>query len=231
MQSTGCQTPNPSVQLDDLQQNNQELRRKSNIVSEDRVCQRYKKGICPHGLKGNKLHDGKKCDYEHPKYCIKYCRHGNQKKLGCKKGANCNFFHPALCKNSVKNKVCTNIECKSIHLKGARRKESESSRLGPKTGARTSAEDKNTVPEHFLQLQKLVETMQANFVNEIASIRSSLQPLLLQQPQFQYRPQQMAPITGAAVPQFLNQCHPHTLMSYKPASSIFLLYLPKRAIY
>ena len=60
MQATGCQTPNPSVQFDDLQQNNQELRRKSNIVSEDRVCQRYKKGICPHGLKGNKLHDGKK---------------------------------------------------------------------------------------------------------------------------------------------------------------------------
>ena len=177
------------MQFDDLQQNNQELCRKSNIVSEDRACQRYKKGICPHELKGNKLHEGKKCDYEYPKYCIKYCRHGNQKKLGCKKGANCNFFHPVLCKNSVKNKVFTNIECKSIHLKDTRRKESESSRPRPKTGARNSAEDENTVPEHFLQLQRLVEMMRANFVNEIASIRSSLRPLLLQQPQFQYRPQ------------------------------------------
>ena len=218
LQSTGCQTPNPSVQFDDVQLNNQELRKKSNIVSEDRVCKRYKKGICPHGLKGNKIHDGKKCDYEHSKYCIKYCRNGNQQKLGCNKGANCNFFHPVLCKNSVKCKVCTNIECKFIHLKGTHRKKSESPRPRHKTGAQTSTEDENTAPEHFLQLQRLVETMRANFVNEIASIRSSLQPLLLQQPQFLYRPQQMAPITGTAVPQFLNQYHPHTLMSYKPAS-------------
>ena len=100
-----------------------------------------------------------------------------------------------------------------MHLNGTRRKKSESPRPRHKTGAQTSTEDENTVPEHFLQLQRL-----ANFVNDIASIRSSLQPLLLQQPQFQYRPQLMAPITGTAVPQFLNQYHPHTLMSYKPAS-------------
>ena len=149
------------MQFDDVQLNNQELRKKSNIVSEDRVCKRYKKGICPHGLKGNKLYDGKKCDYEHPKYCIKYCRNGNQQKLGCNKGANCNFFHPVLYKNSVKSKVCTNIECKFIHLKGTRRKKSECPRPRHKTGAQTSTEDENTVPEHFLQLQRLVETMRA----------------------------------------------------------------------
>ena len=84
--------------------------------------QEVQKGNLSSWLKGNKLHDGKKCHYEHPKYCIKYCRNGNQQKLGCNKGANCNFFHPVLCKNSVKSKVCTNIECKFIHLKGTRRK-------------------------------------------------------------------------------------------------------------
>ena len=213
-QSSARNTPNPTVQFAESELDNKELRRKLSLVAKEGVCQRYRKGICPHGLKGNKLVDGNKSEYDHPKYCIKFCRHGNQRNMGCTKGESCNFLHPVLCKHSVKKKVCTNEECKFIHLKGTRRKRDDSSRPEPSKGPNPEKKLDNPATEHFLQLQRLVETMQANFMNEIASIRSSLQPLLLHQ-QHQFPPM---PTAGASMPQFQNQCLPQFFLPHRPLS-------------
>ena len=40
---------------------------------------------------------------------------------GCKKGDNCQFCHPTLCKFSVAKRACFNPGCTFVHLKGTNR--------------------------------------------------------------------------------------------------------------
>ena len=152
-------------------------------LSRERICQKYKTGKCPHGIGGNKLVNDQKCDKEHPKRCFKFCRFGTKHKHGCKKGNSCDYFHPSLCKFSLQKRICTNKEFKYVHLKGTKRDEQSSS--SSKENDRTSAvkvppiikngkEEDSSEPDHFLELKRLVQSMQANFQQEISSIKASL---------------------------------------------------------
>ena len=85
------------------------------------VCNRYHRGICPHGGSGRALVSGKICAYAHPPKCHKYTVSGRGK-YGCKRGDECKFLHPILCSssNSV-DKICTRESCKLHHLRGTKR--------------------------------------------------------------------------------------------------------------
>ena len=78
------------------------------------VCRYYKRGTCKHGASGRK--DGI-CPYQHPKYCKKFVMYGNRSPRGCKRGDNCNAFHPKICRNSLNDGACYNTACKHRHLK------------------------------------------------------------------------------------------------------------------
>ena len=174
-------------------------------VVKDRVCQKYKKGTCPHGLKGNKEHNGHVCEFEHPRYCRKFCRFGTQRKFGCNKGSECKYLHPVLCKFSVKSKLCTNRDCTFIHLKGTRRKESDATRdiKAKKTKPATrknESEPTNAPPDRFLELKRVVDSMQSSFMQEMSVLRSSLLPLMSYHPQYHLN---RAPIQmGTCLPQY-----------------------------
>lgn len=88
-----------------------------NTGDSGKICEEYKKRKCPHGLTGKREIDGKACPDQHPQRCRRYCGYGNDKKRGCKHGKNCRFYHPRLCKNSLRNKMCLNKECTFTHLK------------------------------------------------------------------------------------------------------------------
>ena len=81
------------------------------------TCKRFLKGICPHGLRGKKLINGKRCEYTHKKPCIAYCSYGLGGKFGCK-WKKCRFAHPIICKYSQRYWQCTNKACTYTHLKG-----------------------------------------------------------------------------------------------------------------
>ena len=191
--------------VDSFKQNHEELNCKElnsklDKVVRERVCEKYKRGKCPHGLRGKKEHDGRICEFEHPKYCAKYCRFGAQRKFGCNKGSDCKFFHPVLCKFSVKNKLCTNSECTFIHLKGTRRKENGGASRPKKgdNGAPAPTQDSTPAADYgasFLELARLVERMQTCFTREISEIRASLRP----NPQCQLPPPHLQ--SGSAYPQ------------------------------
>lgn len=85
------------------------------------VCEAYKKRNCPHGLTGKRLVDGKPCPKSHPPRCFRYCKHGDNARLGCTKGNDCKYFHPKLCRDSVKKRVCLRKDCTFLHLKNTRR--------------------------------------------------------------------------------------------------------------
>ena len=85
------------------------------------ICPLYLKNSCPHGTSGKKLIDHKECEKFHPKRCHRFVKEGPRSKRGCKKGKNCDHYHPVLCKYSVRNRRCTNKECTFVHLRGTKR--------------------------------------------------------------------------------------------------------------
>jgi len=87
-----------------------------------KVCPRYiRTRDCPHGKYGKDLVEGEPCPLRHPKLCHKYCGNGTNSKFGCKKGKNCEFFHPRLCRDSLKHKHCPAEDCTFAHLRGTLR--------------------------------------------------------------------------------------------------------------
>jgi hypothetical protein len=89
--------------------------------SKSDICDKYKVGKCPHGYKGTKLVDNKPCPKSHPPKCNKFLRFGSKGAKGCKKGRDCKYFHPILCKFSLKSRTCFDPECSFPHLKGTQR--------------------------------------------------------------------------------------------------------------
>jgi len=89
--------------------------------SKSDICDKYKVGKCPHGYKGTKLVDNKTCPKSHPPKCNKFLRFGSKGAKGCKKGRDCKYFHPILCKFSLKSRTCFDPECSFPHLKGTQR--------------------------------------------------------------------------------------------------------------
>lgn len=85
------------------------------------ICDAYKRRQCPHGPTGKFLIDGNPCPNAHPPRCFRFCNHGKHPRQGCNKGKECQFWHPILCKFSIKNKSCSKEECTFYHLKGTRR--------------------------------------------------------------------------------------------------------------
>ena len=195
---------------------NSDLHEKSSVAATERICEKYKRGKCPHGLKGKKKHNGQICEFEHPKYCNRFCRYGKQLKFGCSKGPDCKFLHPELCKFSVKNKLCTKSDCTFIHLKGTRR-QTNNSAAGHKGKAENKKSDqskgvtKANQDQDFLELRRLLETMQTRIelLSEKVDQRSSLPQT--QMPYHYPRPPSASPLQSGTVlppyhyhyPQFL----------------------------
>ena len=94
-------------------------------ASKTKVCPKFSRGSCPHGLRGNKIVGGVKCQLDHPKQCWKYMNFGSKGPKGCRPGSNCTYYHPILCRFSVSDRVCTNVKCTYKHLRGTKREECE----------------------------------------------------------------------------------------------------------
>ena len=81
-------------------------------------CPLYEKRICPHGLTGKREIDGKPCPFNHRKLCMYYSKYGPS---GCRFKDKCRYFHPKMCQNSLKMKVCLDDTCSAIHIPGTQR--------------------------------------------------------------------------------------------------------------
>ena len=80
------------------------------------ICEAYKRFNCPHGRDGKTEIDNDICKNLHPKKCFAWCKAGNNKKSGCQKGSNCPFYHPVLCRDSLRYRKCLNPKCTFTHL-------------------------------------------------------------------------------------------------------------------
>lgn len=150
--------------------------------SYENLCKPYSQGKCPHGVRGNKKVDGEICPKEHPKKCFRYIKFGSTTK-GCKKGSNCGYYHPPLCKFSVRSRKCTNDKCTYPHLKGTVRKNVQQTARASNENTRPKSLQINSETSgnknhqnHFLELKQLVETMNLKFQEELKMIKASLYP-------------------------------------------------------
>ncbi len=191
-------------------------------LSRERVCPKYRNGKCPHGLRGNKEIKGKKCELQHPKRCFKFCKFGDKHKHGCKRGESCEYYHPALCRSSVQSRRCTKKKCTFVHLKGTRRKD-----VGPQplpeqtnnscpnptrwprqsTAQKSEESNKPSESEPFLELKKLVLSIQSNFQQEISAMKASF---LYSQPRLQSYFNPPAPLQAMNPPHQFHQVPPGT---------------------
>ena len=99
------------------------LARKKGETKKDEICKYYRRGICRHGLSGNKEVEGKICTRIHPKVCAKFFKHGFHKIRGCNgKASGCQEFHPSICLDLLKGE-CIGRECtKGFHLYSLRKR-------------------------------------------------------------------------------------------------------------
>ena len=85
------------------------------------ICENYKRNKCPHGRDGKMEIEDQPCKHLHPKKCFAWCKAGNDDKYGCKKGKDCSYYHPVLCKNSLRYRRCLTTDCTFTHLKFTKR--------------------------------------------------------------------------------------------------------------
>ena len=85
------------------------------------ICEKYKRNNCPHGRDGKTEIDGEPCSNLHPKKCFAWCKAGNDRRFGCNKGQDCSYYHPVICRNSIRYRRCLTTECTFTHLKFTKR--------------------------------------------------------------------------------------------------------------
>ena len=174
------QSDNTNSSSSNLHINEEELLQKLGKIAKEKdkkadICDKYRVGKCPHGNKGTRLVDDKPCAKSHPRKCFKYLRFGSKGAKSCKKGRDCQYFHPKLCSSSLKDKTCFNRECSFPHLKGTQRypdkqrkradsqqrsiSEERRSRNADKTDKSAEKAIPPTSENHFLELKKMVIQM------------------------------------------------------------------------
>ena len=81
-----------------------------NAKTKKQNCNFYQKNICEFGI------SGKGCQYFHQKPCSKLLQKGI-----CQMEGRCPFFHPPMCKFSLNRRLCTNLKCNFMHVRGTKR--------------------------------------------------------------------------------------------------------------
>ena len=110
------------------------------------ACSEFLQWNCSHGIRGNKLIDGKRCSFNHPRVCFKFRRSGNK---GCSLGNECDFFHPTVC-------PCKNSTCKSFHPTDSRTKKKEKKKKPDLKNRDTGSSQRKSKSSDFLELRNLV---------------------------------------------------------------------------
>ena len=114
---------------EETQENQHEVNQEyphDNVDSEKPICQKFRRGKCPHGVSGRTKVNNEVCQFAHPKRCFRFCKNGPFSRYGCHQGRECNYMHPILCKFSLQHRQCTNLKCTFTHLSGTRRYKSDS---------------------------------------------------------------------------------------------------------
>ena len=62
---------------------------------------------------------------------FRYCKHGDNKRIGGVNGRDCKYFDPMICKDSLTKRECLNKDCTFDHLKLTRRKQESARKENP----------------------------------------------------------------------------------------------------
>ena len=175
-----------------------------------KVCTLYKKGICPHGLKGNKVIDGKKCILSHPKTCMIYAAYGSKDPRGCKLGSSCTYFHPVLCRYSVKSRRCTNEKCTFVHLKGTKREKSDFTvSEAVQSSKKTMIKENHQISKNdpMERLEEMIMEMRKSQESEMSLIRQEMNYLrtMNSQPQWGSPQNWYPPLHAQGYPSTMSQ--------------------------
>lgn len=100
------------------QTKNKKSSKETSVETKKPTCRFYSRGNCRHGTSG---HTNGECSYDHPKPCRKLLANGNRGPKGCQLGRQCKFFHPRMCHDSLKHRICLNSNCTYRHVSHTKR--------------------------------------------------------------------------------------------------------------
>ena len=119
--TVGAEVDKPHSQIESPIVNKQDVTIPPNQRND--ICRGYRHGNCPHGLTGKREVNGASCSKAHPRICYRYRKYGSEGPKACTKGMDCNFFHPVICKLSLKKQKCTKTNCTHIHMRSNQKTE------------------------------------------------------------------------------------------------------------
>ena len=96
-------------------ESSENMKENCSTPQEPNLCSYFKQNRCQFGI------SGKGCKFSHPKRCQKLLSHGKSSHRGCTKEEKCKFFHPPMCRYSLRNRICSNLDCQFMHIKGTQR--------------------------------------------------------------------------------------------------------------
>ena len=116
------------------------------------ICPHYKKNTCRYGIAG------RGCPNEHPKPCKKFIQHGIKSPNGCSLGRNnCDKFHPKMCHTSLTKGVCFVTDCKSRHVTGTKRTQTDVKDVGHENKTGTPKTKIGEKSSDFLEVLNLLK--------------------------------------------------------------------------
>ena len=107
-----------NIDADDDDDDDESSEHKHYEITEN-TCKFFLKTRCKTGLRG------RNCKYDHLPVCNKLMRNGVKGPYGCKKGKDCQYYHPHMCRESLNSKTCSRPYCKYYHVNGTVKSEND----------------------------------------------------------------------------------------------------------
>ena len=147
----------------------------NSIPQETKPCTFFKQNRCQFGI------SGKGCKFFHPKMCQKLLSHGKSSYRGCTKEDKCKFFHPPMCIYSLRKRICSNLDCQFMHIKGTKRNQPSPVKdarniLNRKKNSRTTREE--IMECNNSQTKNTSPRMESSISNEKSQQQTSNDPFL-----------------------------------------------------
>ena len=128
------------------------------------VCKLLKAGKCPHGITGK---SNGECPSYHPPFCFRFQKNGPNGNHGCRKGKQCSYYHPTMCRNGLNDNMCLDKNCKFTHIRGCKRKASAKYPGQPSASLPSSNQIKSQTSNPVVQpINHSISTRSSSGVNQ-----------------------------------------------------------------
>lgn len=173
-----CDGGNTRVYITSRSQSEVNNKRDTNSLKDSKKA----KKVCRYFLQSKCKHGrkGSDCKFPHPKLCKRFTQNGSDEG-GCREGEECKYFHPPLCRGSERDKRCSREKCHFFHLIGTVRSMPDATTTD--ANRRRDRENKkspyNTKGQNPIP-DRNIKDGRSDFLKELHAIKEAIRELQIQ---------------------------------------------------